>query len=404
MKQLQPRLIQELSPLRKGKGIAALRLHNKPTLRTIAARSLAISPDSLTDSQLYIFLTSELSSMGTDHTIIALQNALGISASHDTLSERRRHLSALTAKHPDTIERYENEGISKFAAYLAERDLLAPVNNDTSPVSPLYLRELEAQAQATRTMTVTGLTHHLSLADYGEELMHYLESPRKPYIDTTVHIALLPSSRGSGWYRFRLTYSFCGGRESFRVAVVLNSADGEQLLANGLIDDYHQLHNPTNPERDIKAIIANSKFMIRNSQTNAQKLLRLRALQTKQAEQVLQSASTPLNDSVWLLHIAVPPRWQTEECTYVYQSLLELQIGSYAYWYAPTLMLLQQLSLDFSQFPQVDQWEFSLQPFLGHSPGTVAEKYVYTLHLNNWIMPGHGIMLMWQLKNPLSRE
>ena len=246
-------------------------------------------------------------------------------------------------------------------------------------------------------MTTIGLSSHLSLNERGEDLMQYLEQPRKPYLDATVHITLLPSTRGDEWYRFRMSYNFQGGRESFRVAVVLDSADGEQLMASGHVDDYHRLDNPDNPRRDTKTIIASSKFIIRNSRRNSQRLLRFRELTSEQAARILSSTTKPLAKLCRLIEIDIPPEWQTKECTYEYLSWINLPIASVAYWYSPTLMYLKKLTLDFSQFPDADKRDFFLLPFLGHAPGTVTEeKHLYILKLNSWIMPGHGIVLGWQ--------
>lgn len=395
MEQLQPKLIHELSLLRKGVGLTPTKLQSKPLIRSLAARAAATSSNSITDNQVYTFILTELAQLTQNPQTLALRTAFGISVSDKTLSERRLHLADKIDKHPDTIERYENQALSIFAAHLLERNLFSKDND--SPLSPLYLQELEARAKTTRLMTTMGLSSHLSLAGRGEDLMQYLEQPRKPYLDATVHITLLPSSRGDTWYRFRMSYNFQGGRDSFRVAIVLDSADGEQLMASGHVDDYHRLDNPHNPSRDIKTIIASSKFIIRNPRLNTQRLLRFRELSTEQTARVLASTGRPFIRPCWLIEIDIHPEWQTPECTYEYLSWINLPIASVAYWYSPTLMYLKKLTLDFSQFPNVTEREFFLLPFLGHAPGTVTEeKYLYTLKLNNWIMPGHGIVLGWQ--------
>lgn len=396
MEQLQPRLVQELSPLRKGGGVTPIKLRDAHAIRSVAAHVTSTSVDTLTDNQVYSFLLSELSLLTHSDATAALKNAFGIGSPHKKLSTRRSLLAAKLTKHPDTIERYENQGIGNFAAQLTERSLHSQ-RKDASPLPPLYLQELEAQVKATRAMTAIGLSSHLSLGDHGKDLMRYLKTPRKPYINANVTISLLPSSRGTDWYSFRLSYSFQGGREGFRVAVVLNSTDGETLMANGLIDDYHRLDNPANPRRDTKTIIASSKFIIRNTRTNTQKLLRFRELQPKQIASVVESTSRPLLNSCWLLEVTVPAQWQTKECSYEYLSSINLQIASVAYWYSPTLMYLKKLTLNYSQFPEAHTRDFFILPFFGHKPGTVlSEKYTYVLDLNNWIMPGHGIVIGWQ--------
>lgn len=391
----QFKIAQELIPLRKGQGISPLKLQDTPTLHRIAAHILAIPVDKLTNNQIYNFLLSELAQLPDNDASIALRNALGTHSSCKYLSQRRANLASALGKHPDTIEIYENQGINCFAAHLAERDLRTRHSVHESPSA--YRQDLEQQAKATRDMTTIGLTSHLSLANHGEDLMRYLEMPRRPYLDASVHITLLPSQRRIDWYRFRLSYSFKGIRESFRIAVVLDSTDGEQLMASGLVDDYHRLDNADNLGRDIKTIIASAKFTMRNPQKKSQKLLRLREMKAEHATQILESASKRPANFCWLLEVVIPTQWQTEECIYEYLSWINLPVASVAYWYSPTLMYLKKLTLDFHQFPDADKREFFLLPFLGHAPGIeLREKYMYILNLNNWIMPGHGLVLGWQ--------
>lgn len=396
MQPLQLKLIQELTSLRKGRGVTPLKLRDTPLIRTLAAHAANIPTESLTNNQAYSFLLSELAELPFNDSTLALKSALGIDNKlYKKLSLRRLQLGAKLAKHPDTIERYENQGINNFAAHLVMRGALSKA--DISPQTDYA--DTKQQAKAARDMTVIGLSAHLSLPSHGDDLMKYLEIAGKPYMDTTVHITLLPSNRGDTWYRFRLSYTFQGGRETFRVAVVLNNMDGDQLVANGLVDDYHRLDNPDNARKDIKTILANSKLIIRNTKSNSQKLLRLRELDAEHAERILQSTNVPLASSCRLLEVSIPSQWQNEHCTYEYLSLINLPIASVAYWYSPMLMFLKKLTLDFSQFPNAHKRDFFLLPFLGHAPGTIQSgQYLYTLNLNNWIMPGHGVVLGWQDK------
>lgn len=395
MRVQQAKLIKELAALRKGEGMTPAKLQDKQAIRTIATRILLTPVDNLANNQVYNFLLAELATLPKTAFTHSLENAFGINAINGTLATRRHHFAVCLSKHPDTIERYENKAINSFATHLIGRSTLP----DNAPsLQPSYLQEFEAQTHTLRAMTSMGLSSYLSIGTYGEDLMKYLELSCRPYLDASVHIHLLPSSLGNDWFRFKLTYSFKGPRKLFRVAVVLNTTDGENLMASGLIDDFHQLNHFDNPKRDIKAISANSKFILKNLVTAKQKLLRLQEIDNEQAARILQSTSKPLCDQCWILGANIPPAWQTPETTYEHHSIINLDTKEhYAYWYAPALMYLKKLTFDFSEFPRADSWNFSVQPFLGHSPGTIiAEKQLYTLHLSNWVMPGHGIILLWK--------
>lgn len=395
------KLVRELALLRKGEGMAPFKLHDKPAIRGVVAHATATQINSLTNNQMYNFLLTELSHLPKNDSLNALRNALGITSTEKKLSTRRAAFALDINKHPDTIERYENEALRIFASHLYRRDDLFSHSTSTSGDSSLlYLQEIETQAKATRAITTLGLSAHLSLGSRGEDFIQTLEFSRRPYLDATIAINLIPSSRGTGWYRFKLTTSFQGARETFRVAVVLDKSDGEQLMATGLIDDFHQL-TPTNPKKDIRAIIASSKFILKNTLTNSQKLLRLREMETEEAARLFQSVGKPSLYQCWLLEVVIPSQWQNENVTYEYQSSITLETDThlYAYWYSPALMYLKKLTIDFSQFPDAGRRRFFLQAFLGHNPGiTQTDQHWYSLQLNRWVLPGHGIILLWQDK------
>ena len=105
MEQLQPKLIHELSLLRKGVGLTPTKLQSKPLIRSLAARAAATSSNSITDNQIYTFILTELAQLTQNPQTLALRTAFGISVSDKTLSGRRLHLADKIDKHPDTIER-----------------------------------------------------------------------------------------------------------------------------------------------------------------------------------------------------------------------------------------------------------------------------------------------------------
>lgn len=395
------KLIKELALLRKGEGMAPFKLHDKPIIRAIVAHATATQTNSLTNNQMYNFLLTELSHLPKNDSLNALRNALGITSTDKKLSTRRAAFAASIHKHPDTVERYENEALKIVASHLYRRNDLFSRSTSANSESPqLYLQEIETQAKATRAITTLGLSAHLSLGDHGEDFLKTLEFSRRPYLNTAITMNLIPSPRGTAWYRFKLTTSFQGARETFRVAVVLDKSDGEQLMATGLIDDFHQL-TPTNPTKDIESIIASSKFILKSALTNSQKLLRLHEVETEEAARLFQSVGKPSLYQCWLLEVIIPPEWQTDDITYEYQSSITLETDThlYAYWYSPALMYLKKLTIDFSQFPEAHKRQFFLQAFLGHNPGIVqTDQHRYSLQLNRWVLPGHGVILLWQDK------
>lgn len=394
-------LIKELSSLRKGTGLNPSKLRDKTALRALVARIHNVPVGSLTGSQVHAFLLAEIAKINTTRNTQALYNAFGIDQhTADTLSGRREALALRYDKHPDTIERYENEGVAELAVHLLEQATEHSEPMQLQAVSSAYLQQLEEQAAIVRAATTLNLSGLLSLGKRAEEFVRYLEVYRQPYLDATITIKLKASRRGSGWYRIEVRYSFQGRFTVFRVAAVTNNQDGEELIKLGLIHEFHKLNDTIEPTREMKAIINSSTLTLYNPTTRQQKLLRFEELQPDPAQQLLRSVGKPLAGACRLLEIAIPPQWEAPETIFEYHNTLNLREDlRYAYWYTPGLMYVKKLTLDYSEFPNADKRRLKALPFLGHIGGDDLigdNKHSFTLYPNDWLMPGHGIGLMWE--------
>ncbi len=387
------KLVKELARLRKGSGLAPHKLQDTPYLRGVIGQLLHTQADSITNNQLYDVIMAQLSELPRTHTSTSLRHALGIEVPGSTLAERRRHLAKIFKKHPDTIERYENAAFELFATALLEQ---SANSIETSTNSQEYIQQFEEKIKTTREIAVLGLGSHLSIGDAADALIKTLEIPYRPYLNASVYLTFLPSPRGDQWYRFQLIRNFQGARSTFRVAVVLHEADGEELLNAGLVDDFHKLNNSRDPERELKTIITTSKFTIKYQ--GAKKLLRLSTLDQATTRRLLKSTTLPLESACWILEVAIPLELQRADVSYEHQSIINLRADEhYAYWYSPGLTQLKKLIVDFSQFPHADDWKFFIQPFLGNVSGQLDEKRRrFSISSQHWIMPGHGIALIWQ--------
>lgn len=395
---LESDLTKELAELRKGVGLTPVKLQQKPTIRGIVSRVTNLPSASLTGSQIFAFLAAEIAQLNHTRNIAALSHAFGIGVEKsDTLSKRRAVLSKRFAKHPDTIERYENLGIAELGAHLIG---LQPADLSSVPASATaYVQHLELQAAKARAATALGLSGLLSLERRTEELIGFLESSPRPYLDTNIDIAFLPSERGSNWYRMMVAYTFQGYREIFRLAVVTTSEDGERLMKRGLIDEFHKLNDEIDPTRETRRVINNNHVTLHHVATGHQKLMRFREIAPTHAQQLLQSVGEPLLGPCRLLEVIVPAEWRTPDTIYEYYSSINLRDDvHYAYWYAPSLMYVKRLTFDYSKFPGAHKWQFMALPFLGHIAGDALDRnqQTFELHPNNWLMPGHGIGLTWE--------
>lgn len=389
------KLVAELSSLRKGNGLTPAKLQSKVIVREVMVR--AQGSNNLTNSQIHNLLLIEISKLPASPAVAALRNAFCLenaTKTHNTLFQRRQELASSLGKHPDTIIRYENQAIHDLALQLEEHGA-APVQSPQNT----NIHQLQ-QTRALHATAVASLSGLLPIASHAPELVSYLEQSQRPYLEMNIDITFLPSPRGANWYRVETAYHFQGMRSAFRLAVVVDDEDGEYLIAQGLIDDFHKLNDRIDPKREIRAIISGSRFTAYDRMAATQKLLRFHELDPTEVRLLLQSVGKPLKSYCRFLEVTIPPQWQKENINYEYRSAFSLRDDiHYAYWYAPSMMFLKKLTFDYSQFPSAPSWNFIVMPFLGNiTAESTRTSHSFIAHPNNWVMPGHGIALMWEAK------
>src|SRR5688500_947295 len=132
------KLKAEITSLRKGRGVSFAKIHDKPLLREAIAQAMGIEGNSITSSQVYNSLLTEISKLPHTPVFAALRYALSLAddtKTDGTLHQRRRRLASSLGKHPDTIIRYENQAISDLAERLDElgrNTVLTESSNGTS--------------------------------------------------------------------------------------------------------------------------------------------------------------------------------------------------------------------------------------------------------------------------------
>lgn len=394
----------ELTSLRKGIGLSPAKLSHKSALREYFAQRMDMDSRSLTGSQVHNALLVEISKLPETASLIALQFAFSIvdqTRGSMSLLARRRLAAQKLGKHPDTIIRYEGRALQDLVAHLEGSSDNAEVYSVSGDA--LLTQKLNAQLEVTRNTAILSLTGLLPVGDKAAKLVGYLERSQRPYLNVEAEVKFLPSARGPKWYRVQVRYSFAGRRSTFRLAVVTNSEDGEQLIARGLVDEFHKLNDQIDSRLEVRAIINGSRFMAYDPAANSQKLFRFHEIDKSEASRLLQSVGEPIRSQCRFLEIKIPTRWQVEGITYEYQSALNLRDDiHYAYWYAPSMMYVKRLIFDYSQFPGRDSWNFIVMPFLGNVTGeSIRGAHSFIVRPDNWLMPGHGIALMWEPSNQL---
>lgn len=395
------KIIKELSLLRKGRGVSPAKMTYCSLLREIAAGAIGVDSNSITNSQAHNLLLAEIAKLPSTPPSMALRYAFSLAEeakNFGSLTQRRAALAKALNKHTDTIIRYENQAIGELAQYLVDshNTALKPL---TSPSHSVTILESQHR-NIMRDTVILNLPGFLPVANRAHELVDLLEQSQRPFLEMSVEIKFLPSSRGNNWYRLEARYAFSGTRNMFRIAAVMDSRDGERLMTHGLIDEFHELNNKIDPTQEMRSIINTSCFIAYNHSAKSRKLFRFKELEPMQTDRLIQSIGEPLKAQCRLLEVIIPSKWQEENITYEYRSTLNLRDDiHYAYWYAPSMMYVKKLVFDYSDFPGVDSWNFIVMPFLGNLVGEgVRTPYSFVAHPNNWIMPGHGIALVWEAK------
>ena len=301
-------------------------------------------------------------------------------------------------KHTDTIKAYENRAIT----VLVRRLLLSRSDTPTIPqpreAAPII--SPDRYETAVRSMISQGLGELLQIDSRKAELLRCFSLNTQPYLDTSIEWLLLPSNRGKEWYSHRIRYTFRRKKDHFRVAITTSSLDCEALMVSGVIDEVIKLDRSPHNEFEMTDILQSTRFVVKET-SGRQQLYAFTEVDQTVTGQLL----TPLwqidKSECRIIEVRIPKKKMNEGTIFEYWLTYHLQLKEqYAYWYAPGLMFLNNITLDVSRFPDRDKWDFHILPFFGHVfPGTLESTGDrFTMPANSWIMQGHGIALNWQKK------
>ncbi len=81
--------------------------------------------------------------------------------------------------------------------------------------------------------------------------------------------------------------------------------------------------------------------------------------------------------------------------------------NAYTYWASDRPLFLKSFSIDARHFPANKKWNFQFVPFLSNLPSALLvdnKNGLFEHPVNNWILRGQGICLIWSLKNRLGEN
>lgn len=248
-------------------------------------------------------------------------------------------------------------------------------------------------------MIETGLQRLYSVPLHTKDMIKAFGRAPHPFIDVNIEWLLLPSSRGEDWYTYHFKYMFRAEKGRYLIAVVASTHDCEVLMASGVVDDVMVLSSNADYDEEVSSIQRNCRFVVRDQARGVQQALQFMQIDEVSKDLILQ-AVWPIDAAACrILQVELPQSSSYEHTLCEYLMSLELHVEEhYCFWWAPRLMRINSIVVDVSRFPNRPRWRFFIQPFLGTLlPGGMEPTGDrYTLPAGEWIMPGHGIAVIWQ--------
>lgn|GEM_PF-1926679 len=398
-------LKKELFSLRKGTGVTLWKLDKSHMLRRIVAERTNTELTRLSADQVHSYLLFELQRLGASLEAQATRNAFAIGHENGpgTLLERRTRFAAQVGRHPDTIEAYETHGINEIISRLQHPALFKQADSAVPVAAATVPAEHPDMTPAVRRIAAHGVSELYGLAGdaHASTILDALGREPFPYLDTTIEWQLLPSEKGSDYYKIKMRYTFRRQKGYYRVGIVTSPHDAEALMNSGVVDEVAQLDKQAYFERELETIIANTSFIVSDPETKTRMPLRFKEINTIQRRELLAPVWQMTEEDCRIIEVRIPDELQKSSTIYEYRLAIDLKnVEYYAYWYAPGLVYLNTISIDISRFPDREKWIFNILPFFGQVfPGTLERTGDrFTMPAGSWVVQGHGFALAWQKK------
>lgn len=393
-------LHHELRQLRKGNGLTHSKLRQSKQLQKIVAKHVGLSEAELSTGQLYSFLVYELEELGNSIEIDSLKNAFALSQKNNprALTERREDFALQVGRHPDTIESYENRTLEELVHRLMMRPAGHKKPSEVAKVSPpIAKRVTDDPYDSLKKAAVVCLNGLYSLGDEGASILQAFDHSPRPFLDVHYTCALSPSEQHPDRYTFNINYRLKTTKTTFRLGVCTTAQDTGVLMAAGLVDEIMQLSSDVDITSEVSTIVKRWRIVIHDPQKPGSTTLRLSEVSARERQQLLSNVWQLDADACRIVEATVPEVFHDADV--IYEIMADLDIHSdehYAFWEAPSLMYVNTVTIDLSKVKNLA--DFTVKPFLGSRFPTVLESKTHIFHLsvNSWVMPGHGVAIIWR--------
>lgn len=263
-----------------------------------------------------------------------------------------------------------------------------------------------AQLVAPRALVEHGLESMYPTIPSFRRAIDALDLEKPPFTRVTVDIHLTTSKEQPARNcTFNLNYSFDATLDRFRVAFTASANITETLIASGLVDEVITLEREAElAEVDDHKIADIQLVRIEGDHVNR---LEFKRLSDRKVRRLLGS-TLPEGQKDCALFEAKAQAKTPGQCRFKFSNTCELSVSEgYCYWTSPRTLFLSTLTIDTSRFPNRDQWSFIFQPFLGNArlaTDAMLGPDRYSLDLQEWIVRGQGVAVIWSSKNPAAGE
>jgi len=252
-----------------------------------------------------------------------------------------------------------------------------------------------------RALVVQGLRKTFQTIRDSAGLLTALEPAREPHEDLSIRFALEPTAIADPvLYSLSWEMVFTSRQRRLVIALVQREEVAETLLAtNVVIDEYATTARGLDLTQEVKHFMKNVELRVRSADAEERRSFSNVDFATTSAREVLDGLPEGITEDDVRLLVADCSHVRGERRTFRLRIKIKAStVEPFCCWYSTRTSFLTSCTFDASKFPGRDGYSFYLKPFLGNyvlaaeQPG---KEGLYELELNDWIVRGQGVVLMW---------